>query len=213
LVFGWGNGGSRVGVLDGFLMTWSNARNTFGQGTLPTGRQYDKSAQLRQMQAILQSAAPGSAWSGNAATAYDAANTAHGKVFDRMAGLDRRLSAHVTQSARVVDTGRTNLDAVRTWVLDAAASVPAGKNHEQMLIPIVQKGLGQLHQIVTKANADLSSIGAQVRAMDGEYRELGDQRFAPTDDGLSHSSDGTSPAELKAPAVEPAVPDWPDAAR
>ena len=63
-----------MGVLDGFMSTWSNARNTFGQGTPPTGEQYDKSAPLRGLQADVKSAAPGAHWSGSAAAAYDTVN-------------------------------------------------------------------------------------------------------------------------------------------
>jgi hypothetical protein len=167
-----------VGVLDGFLSTWSNARNTFGQGTPPTGEQYDKSGPLRDLQANVQSAAPGSHWSGAAAAAYNTANNDHHEVIGKLAGLDQRLAAQVNQSAQVVTTGRQSLDAVRQWVLDAAASVPAGKNREQMLMPIVQKGLGQLTDIVTKSNGDLSAIGGQVRTIGNEYQALGIQKFA-----------------------------------
>jgi EspA-like secreted protein len=170
--------GVGVGVLDGFLSAWSNARNTFGQGAPPSGEQYDNSARLRQMQATVQSAKPGSAWSGSAATAYDTVNTHHGKVFDELAVLDQRLGATVTQCAQVVGTGRDNLDAVRRWVLDAAAAMPPGNNREQLLMPIVAKGLGQLTDIVTTANGELSTIGAQVRTIAGEYQKLGNQKFA-----------------------------------
>ena len=119
-----------------------------------TGARYDQSASLRAMQSNVQSAAPGSRWTGSAADAYGTANTNHGDVFGRLAGLDQRLSAQVDQSSQVVDAGRRNLDSVRQWVIDAAASLPPGKNREQMLLPIVQKGLGQLSEIVTKSNGE-----------------------------------------------------------
>ncbi|MGH3643120.1 MAG: EspA/EspE family type VII secretion system effector, partial [Mycobacterium sp.] len=167
-----------MGVLDGFISTWSNARSTFGQGTPPAGEQYDKSGPLRGLQANVQSAAPGPHWSGTAAAAYDTANNDHQEVIGKLANLDQRLAAQVNQSAQVVTTGRQNLDAVRQWVLDAAASVPAGKNREQMLVPIVQKGLSQLTEIVTKSNGDLSAIGGQVRTIGNEYQALGIQKFA-----------------------------------
>jgi hypothetical protein len=113
-----------MGVLDGFLSTWSNARATFGDGDPPAGAQYDRSAQLRQAQTDLASAAPGSHWSGAAATAYGKANEDHRQVIGQLAGLDQRLSAHVDQSAQAVTKGRQDLDAVRKWVVDAAGSVP-----------------------------------------------------------------------------------------
>jgi hypothetical protein len=65
-----------VSVLGAFESTWSNARSTFGDGSPATGDQYDKSNSLRQMQSELSSAAPGSRWTGAAATAYDVVTTA-----------------------------------------------------------------------------------------------------------------------------------------
>ncbi|MDT5365384.1 MAG: hypothetical protein QOC69_7146 [Mycobacterium sp.] len=166
-----------MSVLDAFLSTWSDARSTFGEGTPETGSQYDKSGPLQDMQTTVQSAAPGSTWTGRAASAYGTANTEHGDVLGKLAGLDQRLSAQVNQSSQVVETGRRNLDALRHWMVDAAASVPPGKNRDQMLLPIVQKGLGQLTDIVTKSNGDLGKIGGEIRALDAEFRALGNQRF------------------------------------
>ncbi|GLP74169.1 hypothetical protein TUM20983_12790 [Mycobacterium antarcticum] len=168
-----------MGVLDAFMSTWSSARETFGQGVPPTGERFDQSGTLQQLQTTVESAAPGSRWTGTAAAAYDTANQDHGKVFAQLAALDQRLGAQVTASAHVVTAGRQDLDAVRKWVLDAAGSVPAGKNREQLLMPIVQKGLGQLSQIVTTSNGDLSTIGSQIRSLGGEYAALGNQKFAP----------------------------------
>src|SRR5689334_5238842 len=105
------------------MVTWSNARSTFGQGTPQTGETFDASATLRQMQSDLASAAPGSRWTGSAASAYDAANTEHRRVIGELANLDQRLKAQIDRSSQVVTTGRGNLDAVRKWVLDAAATV------------------------------------------------------------------------------------------
>ncbi|HEV7421959.1 MAG TPA: EspA/EspE family type VII secretion system effector [Mycobacterium sp.] len=164
-------------MLDAFLSTWSNARSTFGEGTPETGAQYDKSGPLRDMQTTVQSAAPGSKWTGGAAGAYGTANTNHSEVFGKLAGLDQRLSAQVDQSSQVVDAGRRNLDSLRQWVVDAAASVPPGKNRDQMLLPIVQKGLRQLSDIVTKSNGDMNKIGGRIRALDSEFQSLGNQKF------------------------------------
>jgi hypothetical protein len=168
-----------VGVLDAFMSTWSTARETFGQGVPQTGEKFDQSGTLRQLQTTVESAAPGSRWNGTAATAYQTANADHGKVFAHLASLDQRLGAQVTASSHVVTAGRENLDAVRKWVVDAANSVPPGKNCEQMLMPIVQKGLGQITDIVMKSNGDLSTIGGEIRTISGEYDALGNQKFAP----------------------------------
>jgi uncharacterized protein YukE len=162
-----------VGVLDAFLSTWSKARATFGEGAPQTGAEYDNSATLRRLQTTVESAAPGSTWTGAAANAYGTTNAKHGQVLGKLAGLDQRLGAQVNESARVVEAGRRDLDAVRNWVVDAAASVPEGKNREQMLMPIVSKGLGEVSDIVTKSNGDLAKIGGQIRTIGSEYDALG----------------------------------------
>jgi hypothetical protein len=125
-------------VLNAFLSTWSNARQTFGEGAPRSGAGYDKSGALRQAQSTVQTAAPGSRWTGGAANAYGAVNAEHARLIGQLAGLDQRLSAHVDQSAEVVATGRRELDSVRKWVVDAAASTPQGRAGEQLRLAIVQ---------------------------------------------------------------------------
>lgn len=164
-------------ALNAFLTTWSNARSTFGGGSPQTGAQYDNSGTLRQLESGLEAAAPGSRWTGSAATAYGTANTEHRRVIGEMAGLDQRLSAHVDQSAEVVAAGRRDLDSVRSWVVAAASSVPPGAAGEKMMLPIAQKGIGQVIDIVQRSNGDLNSIGESIRALGGEYQLLGNQKF------------------------------------
>jgi hypothetical protein len=172
-----------VGVLDGFISTWSNARETFGQGVPATGEQFDESGPLTTMQSNVESAAPGSRWTGAGASAYQTANADHGKVFAQLAALDRQLSSYVTASSEVVAAGRKNLDTIRKWVVDGAAAVPAGKNHDQMVMQIVNKGLGQLREIVTTSNGDLATIGGKIRGLGGEYDALGISRVWPQPPG------------------------------
>lgn len=172
-----------MSVLDGFMSTWSKARETFGQGTPQSGAQFDASAPLNQAASNLGSAAPGTRWTGGAASAYDTANTEHRRVLGQLAGLDQRLSAHVDQSSQVVATGRTNLDALRQWVSDAATAVPRGADRERTLLPIVHKGLDQLTAIVSQSTSDLNGIGAKIRGLGSEYQALGVQRFAPAKEG------------------------------
>jgi EspA/EspE family len=167
-----------VSVLSAFLSTWSNARQTYGEGAPQTGAQYDNSGTLRGLQSSVESAAPGSRWTGGAANAYGAANTEHGRVLGRLAGLDQRLSAHVDQSAEVVSAGRRDLDAVRKWVVDAAASAPQTAAGERMQMAIVQKGLSQLQEIVQRSNGDLNAIGGKIRGLADEYQALSNQKFA-----------------------------------
>lgn len=170
-----------MGVLDGFFSTWSNAKATFGEGTPQGGAQFDGSGTLNQLKSNLDSAAPGSKWTGTAATAYGTANTEHQRVIGELGGLDKRLAAHVDESARIVSAGRSQLDAVRSWVVDAAGSVPNTAEGQRMLIPIANKGIGQVAKIVQKTNGDLNTVGGKIRDVGKEYDALGNQKFAPKD--------------------------------
>lgn len=166
-----------MGALEGFLSTWDKARQTFGAGVPQTGEQFDQSAQLQQLQSTVQTAAPGSAWSGTAANAYGEVNKEHARVLGELAVLDRRLANHVNESANVVATGRQNLDNLRQWVVDAAASVPPGKNREQLILPIVQKGLGELSGIVSTSNSGLNRVAGDITKLGTEWDALQDQKF------------------------------------
>ncbi|WP_241474097.1 EspA/EspE family type VII secretion system effector [Mycolicibacterium neoaurum] len=166
-----------MGALEGFLSTWDKARQTFGAGVPQTGEQFDQSAQLQQLQSTVQTAAPGSAWSGTAANAYGEVNKEHARVLGELAVLDRRLANHVNESANVVATGRQNLDNLRQWVVDAAASVPPGKNREQLILPIVQKGLGELSGIVSTSNSELNRVAGDITKLGTEWDALQDQKF------------------------------------
>jgi hypothetical protein len=44
-------------------------------------------------------------------------------------------------------------------------------------MPIVQTGFGQLSDIITKSNGDLSTIGRQIRCLGAGYEALRDQKF------------------------------------
>jgi uncharacterized protein YukE len=189
-----------MGVLDAFTATWSNARTTFGQGTPESGGRHDASGPLGRLQSDLGAAAPGSRWTGSAASAYDATNTEHRRVIGELASLDQRLKAQIDQSAQVVNGGRSNLDAVRKWVLDAAASVPQNASGEKMLMPIVQKGIGEVVEVVKTSNGQLNTIGASIRGLGEEYRALGDQKLGRTNphaDG--NGKDGDKPEEPQNP--------------
>ena len=167
-----------MSVVNAFLSTWSNARQTFGEGEPQTGAQYDNGGALRGLQSTVESAAPGSKWTGGAANAYGAANSDHARVFGQLAGLDQRLSAHVDESAQVVAAGRRDLDAVRKWVVDATASTPQGQAGEQARLAIVQKGVSQVQEIIQRSHGELSAIGGKIRGLDSEYQALGNQKFA-----------------------------------
>lgn len=158
-----------MSVLDGFYTTWRNARQTFGQGHPQPGADFDSSPQLTSLGSGLTAAAPGSTWSGAAATNYGKANTDHQQVFDNLALLDRKIAEHIDQSAQVVAAGRQNLDQLRQWVTDAASSVPPGKQRDVMLMQIANKGLADLSEVVQKANADSNAIGESLRRIRSEF--------------------------------------------
>jgi hypothetical protein len=196
-----------VSVLDGFLSTWSKARQTFGEGTPQTGAQYDNSGTLRGLQSTVETAAPGSQWTGGAANAYGAANTEHGRVLGQTAGLDQRLAAEVDNSAQVVDAGRRNLDAMRQWVVDAAANVPPGQAGETMKMAIAQKGLTQLQEIIQKSNGDMNAIGGRIRGLGDEYQALSNQKFAKEGPALLGSEGKKEDEEEKRRQAEKDVRD------
>lgn len=154
------------------MAIWSNARATFGEGTPEGGAQFDASAQLRQMQAKVQSAAPGSRWTGTGADAYADANDKQARTLGALADLDRRLGSEVDRSAEVVAAGRRDLDAVRQWVSDAAATVPNNAAGERMLIPVVGKGAGEIVSILERSNGDLAAIASRIHSLGEEYRAL-----------------------------------------
>lgn len=166
-----------MGPLEGFLATWSQARQTFGRGLPADGSQFDSSAVLRRLQAEVQSAAPGDLWRGDAATAYAAANTEQAQMFGKLGDLDARLAAEIDKSARVVTVGRAQLDSLREWVITAASSVPANQAGQLMLT--VSSGLGRLRAILSESNAELNAIGAQIRQIGAEYLLLNQQDIAP----------------------------------
>ena len=157
-------------MLDGFLSTWDKARNTFGHGTPPTGERFDEGTQLCGLRADLRSAATDLRWSGAAAEAFEAGNDDLHDVLGTLAELDRRLAAQIDRSVQIITVGRRDLDAVRQWVQDAAATVPPGDTGEQVLQSIVGWGLGELRGIVSAAHAELAATGRSIRTLGEDYR-------------------------------------------
>lgn len=186
-----------MSALAAFLSTWAKARATFGTGAPQPGVSYDHSATLTRLTEDLDAAAPTTWWSGSAATAYGAATTDHQRVVRELAGLDRLLAEQIDRSAQIVAVGRQGLDAIREWVVAAAASVPGNRAGELMVAPIVQKGLGRLTEVVTRANGELNAVGGNIAIIDGEFQALGmGQKFggppqapAPGDDTLDEADE------------------------
>lgn len=167
-----------MALLNAFLSTWTQARQTFGAGAPESGAQFDASDALRQMQADVARAAPDERWQGAAAHAYAVANADHAKVFGALADLDVRLAAEVDNSARIVTAGRKELDTVRDWVVSAASSVPRNPAGEVVMMSIMSSGLAQVRQIVQRSNGELNAVGVSIQKLGAEYRGLGNQKFA-----------------------------------
>lgn len=173
-----GRGGSGVSALEAFLATWSKARNTFGAGNPQSGSDFDRSTTLARLTEDLDRAAP-SSWAGGAAAAYGGANTDHQRVVGALGALDQRLAAQIDLSARIVSVGRGDLEAIRDWVIAAAANVPRNRAGEHMLVPIVAHGLARLTEILSQANSDLNGVGGEIATIGGEFEALGfGQRFS-----------------------------------
>jgi len=100
-----------------------------------------------------------------------------------LADLDQRLRTHIDNSAEVVATGRRQLDAVRQWVSDAAASVPPGKQRDAMLMQIANKGISQVSDIVSRSTTQMNSIAGDIKGDAGKYQALGNQKFGGIKEG------------------------------
>jgi EspA/EspE family len=161
-----------VGVLGAFLSTWDDARAAFGSGTPVGGAEFDMSAKFQDLRSTVLSAASGGEWTGTAAEAYDDRNRAHAGTLGRLAELDRRLGAEIDRSAAVVTAGRRDLDSVKQWVIDAAASVPPTAAGVRALLPVVAKGTAEIAAIIHRSNADMDTIAARIREIGSSYDEL-----------------------------------------
>lgn len=168
-----------MSVLYAFLATWAKARDTFGSGEPQPGDQFDKSAQLHDLQVTVGAAGSDEYWSGAAAAAYDGKNAEHARVIGKLADLDRQLGWYVTESAQLVTAGRHALDEIKCWTLTAAASVPAGPTRELMLMPIAHHSLTLVSEVVADFNSRLNAIGDKIQSLTSEYGKLGGEASGP----------------------------------
>jgi EspA/EspE family len=162
-----------MGVLNAFLSTWERARTTFGEGVPHSGDHFDHSAQLRGLQAEVESASPRFDWTGSGSDTYAEANGRHGRALGAMADLDQRLRAEVDRSAAVVAAGRRDLDVVRQRVIDAASTVPPTAAGERALWPVVSQGANEIAEIIQRSHGDLSAIAERLRELGSPYDEVG----------------------------------------
>lgn len=171
-------------MLGAFLSTWDSARATLGEGPPVGGAEFDRSGTLDELHRMIASAGPGEHWTGAAAEAYSGRNERLAATIGGLAELDRRLGSEVDRSAQVVAAGRRDLDAVKQWVLSAAASVPPNTAGERALIAVVSRGVGEVADILRRSNADMNGIAARIRDLGEGYQTLGDRqgRDGHTDD-------------------------------
>ncbi|MDT5019103.1 MAG: hypothetical protein QOD39_5263 [Mycobacterium sp.] len=158
------------------MLVWSRASETFGVSTPQGGDRWDQSAQLRQLQRGVQSAAPRSEWTGAGSDTFVQANGRHGRTIGAIADLDMRLGGEVDRSAAVVTAGRRDLDAVKQWVADAASTVPRTAAGDRMLWPVVSKGSREIADVIRRSDTDLSTIAERMRGLGAEYQEAGRPR-------------------------------------
>ncbi|WP_308170643.1 EspA/EspE family type VII secretion system effector [[Mycobacterium] fortunisiensis] len=172
-----------MSALDGFYSTWNKARETFGVGTPVDGSGHDGSSQLMRMKGMIESAAPDHRWQGSGSEAYAAANKEHAGVYEKLAALDKKMAAEVTNAANIVTSGRQQLDATKSWVDSAVNSLPASLSsdaREKSLIPIAKEGIGQVNKTVSTANGDMLKVGFRITDIKNQYDELGtNQKFGP----------------------------------
>ncbi|WP_454792555.1 TPR repeat region-containing protein [Mycolicibacterium lutetiense] len=174
-----------MSALDGFYSTWNKARATFGVGTPVDGSQHDGSSQLLRMKSMVDSALPDDRWQGKGSEAYAAANKEHASVYQKLADLDKKMSAEITNAANIVTNGRTQLDTTKSWVDSAVNALPkslSSQARENSLIPIAREGITQVDNTVKNANGDMLKIGFRITDIKNQYDDLStNQKFGPVD--------------------------------
>ncbi|ODR27513.1 EspA/EspE family type VII secretion system effector [Mycolicibacterium porcinum] len=171
-----------MGALDGFYSTWNKARETFGVGTPTDGSQHDGSSQLLKMKGMIDSAAQHDGWQGKGAEAYAAANKEHAAVYQKLAELDKKMSAEITNAANIVTNGRTQLDNTKSWVDSAVNALPSSLSaqaRENSLIPIAKEGITQVNNTVSTANGDMLKVGFRLTELKNGFDELQNQKLGP----------------------------------
>jgi uncharacterized protein YukE len=163
-----------VNALDAFMSTWDRARATFGEGRPVEGSEFDKSAQLRELQETAQSARPGEHWTGAAADNYTDTNAQHAAKLGQIAELDERLGAEITRSAEVVLAGRRDLDTLKQWVTDAART--SGKTTtaaaDRALWSTISKASSEMSEIVERSHTELITVARRIRTLGDEFDSL-----------------------------------------
>ena len=196
-----------MGVVDAFMAVWAKARSTFGEGIPHDGAAFDESAALLRLQSQVQAATPDGHWQGPSSNAYALVNARHAGVLGGAAHLDRRLRAEVDRSAAVVAAGRRDLDAVRQWVANAAATAPQTPQGERMLYPVVSRGSAEVIEILQRSHTDMAVIAGRIRGLGSEYQALrGELKLGPGDEGVAGDGPLNAVGDEDAPWTYPFDP-------
>ncbi|MGV9799924.1 EspA/EspE family type VII secretion system effector [Mycobacterium sp. NPDC003449] len=182
-----------MSALDGFYTTLSQASATFGEGVPQTGEDFDGSTRLREAQASVEAAAPDDRWQGAAADAYAAKNQQHAAVYGKLADLDQRMAAEVTNSASVVTAGRRDLDSLRTWVGNLDSTIPRDQSGDRMRLILASKGLGQISDVIQQSTREMTAIGGRVDDIRKEYEEIAGEEDEEDGSGDSAQADSSIP--------------------
>ena len=158
-----------MSVLNAFLSTWSNARQTFGEGTR-TARRAVRQAAPRCVAIAIRlwsRPRPRSRWTGGAANAYGAANTEHGRVIraTRRAGPAPERSRRPVSGGRRRWTSATSTPCASGW-WTPAASVPQGQAGERMRMRDRAEGDQSGQEIIQRSNGELNTISGGIRGLD-----------------------------------------------
>nr|WP_155906671.1 MULTISPECIES: EspA/EspE family type VII secretion system effector [unclassified Mycolicibacterium] len=141
----------------------------FGSGTPVGGSEFDMSARFRELRSRVLAAVAEGDWTGPGAEAYSDRNRQQAGTIARLAALDWRVGLEVDRSAAVVAAGRRDLDSVRQWVIDTAASVPPTAAGERALLPVVAKGAAEIAEILNRSTDDMNGIATRIRAIGTRY--------------------------------------------
>ncbi|WP_217154938.1 TPR repeat region-containing protein [[Mycobacterium] fortunisiensis] len=193
-----------MSALDGFYSTWNKARETFGVGTPVDGSGHDGSSQLMRMKGMIESAAPDHRWQGSGSQAYAAANKEHAGVYEKLAALDKKMAAEVTNAANIVTSGRQNLDRTREWVASLAASMPDNNAAKGIMLAVTSKGIEQVSSTIQQSTEAMTEVGRRVTGLKGEWEALLNQKFGPGSDKPEgkNDSDATDDQEARERAEE-----------
>ena len=144
------------------------------------------------MKTGVESAAPDDRWQGPASQAYATANKNHAAVYQKLAELDRKMAAEVTNAADVVTAGRTQLDAAKSWVEGAVQALPKSlttDSRDKSLLQIASQGMARISDILRTSNNAMNAIASNFGDLKGQYGGLTKPKGASDTDRRDNDPD------------------------